>query len=295
MRTAKYLLLSMRPKQWIKNLFVFAGLIFSLNLFHSNNLQRTSAAFVLFSIVAGCVYIINDLVDMERDRCHPTKKERPLAAGKLSAATAVTFVTLVLPLCFIAAWMLNLKFTLLLAAYLVLQFFYSFMGKNIVILDVMLIALGFVIRAAAGAYVIHINISHWLLICTLLLALFLGFCKRRNELQVRSAPNGKTRKVLDHYDIYLIDQMIAVVTASTLMAYILYTISPDVVRKFHTKNLLFTVPMVLFGILRYLYLVHKRKSGESPEKMLLSDFPLLINIMLWFITVLIVLYFPNIV
>ncbi len=292
MKVLIYILISMRPKQWFKNLFLFAGLIFSLNLFHLDYLKLTMMGFFLFSLLSGCVYIINDLVDYNKDRNHPEKKNRPIASQCLKKSYALTAVILLLPVSISAGFLINERYGIIQIVYFVMQLFYSFFGKNIVILDVMLISFGFVLRAIAGSFVIEIGISHWLLICTLLLSLFLALCKRRHEyITTKCNGTGKTRRVLEFYSVDFIDQMISVVTASTLMAYILYTISSDVVEKFNTSNLLFTIPMVLFGIFRYLYVVYILKKGSSPEKVILSDIPMIINLIIWFIVVVFVLYF----
>ncbi len=307
MKILKYILISMRPRQWFKNLFIFAGLVFSLHLMDLHYLKTTILGFILFSVLSGCVYIINDLADYKKDKNHDDKKNRPIASQKLSRINALAAVFILLPVTIFAGFMINEKFGIIQVVYLLMQLFYSFAGKNIVILDVMLISFGFVLRAIAGSFVIEIGISHWLLICTLLLSLFLALCKRRHELLnpafihentgLQEINKGKrehkTRNVLFSYDADFIDQMISVVTASTLMAYILYTISPDVVLKFRTNNLLFTVPMVLFGIFRYLYIVYVENKGSSPEKAILSDAHMIVNLILWFAVVVFVLYFRD--
>lgn len=294
MNTLLQIIISMRPRQWFKNLFLFAGLVFSLHLLHLDYFFRTLIAFFLFSLLTGSVYIINDLVDFEKDKKHPKKSNRPIASLKLAKSTAVFAVIILLPITISAGFFLNTKYGIIQIVYFILQLFYSFYGKNIVILDVMLISFGFVIRAVAGSFVIDIGISHWLLICTLLLSIFLALCKRRHELvytDIKS--NAETRAVLSEYRVDMIDQMISIATASTLMAYILYTISQDVVMKFRTTNLLFTIPMVLFGIFRYLYIVYVLKDGESPERVVLSDTAMIINIVLWFVAVVMILYFKD--
>lgn len=294
MNTIFQIIISMRPRQWFKNLFVFASLVFSLHLLHIDYFLLTMQGFILFSILSGCVYIINDIIDFDKDRNHPEKKHRPIASLKLKKSYALTAVLILLPITISAGFLINNKYAFVQIIYFLIQLFYSFFGKNIVILDVMLIAFGFVLRAIAGSFVIEIGISHWLLICTLLISLFLALCKRRHELIfIREHGLNETRRVLEFYQVDMIDQMISIVTASTLMAYILYTISPDVVFKFRTNNLLFTIPMVLFGIFRYLYIVYVMKKGSSPEKILLSDIPMIINLFLWFITVVVVLYFKD--
>ncbi|MBN1356105.1 decaprenyl-phosphate phosphoribosyltransferase [bacterium] len=283
---------TMRPRQWTKNSLVFAGILFSLKIFHPEALIRTLGAFLLFCLISGSVYILNDILDRGRDRLHPEKRHRPIASGRLSirAASVAGF--------WFAACSLGLGFTLssslgwILFLYMILNIAYSLVLKNIVILDVLIIALGFVLRAVAGAVVIEVEISEWLLICTFLLALFLALCKRRYELIVMAADRASNhRAVLAHYSSTLVDQMIAVVTASALMAYALYTISDNVVQKFHTQNLIFTVPFVLFAIFRYLFLVLTQNKGGSPERVLIQDKAMVIDILLWVLAVIGILYF----
>lgn len=294
MNIIKQIIISMRPRQWFKNLFLFAGLVFSLRLLHFEFFIRTFTGFVLFSLLSGGVYIINDLVDFDKDRNHPEKKDRPIPSLRLNKSHALIFALFLVPSVIILGFYINLNYGIIQIIYLLIQVFYSFIGKNIVILDVMLISAGFVMRAIAGSAVINIGISHWLLICTLLISIFLALCKRRHELvYIKEFNSAETRSVLSSYQVNMIDQMISIVAAVTLMAYTLYTISPDVVSKFRTHNLLFTIPMVLFGIFRYLYIVHVKKQGSSPEKVLLTDMPMVINIVIWFIMVVLVLYFKD--
>jgi len=284
------ILLTMRPKQWTKNAFVFAGLIFSLRFFQLGDLLRTVAAALLFCLVSGCVYIINDVVDVEKDRRHPEKRNRPIAAGRIGPGPALAAAAVLITVALGLSFALRPAFGAIASLYFVLNLAYSLFLKHQVIVDVLIIAIGFVLRAVAGAVVIQVAISEWLLLCTLLLALFLGLCKRRHELVLMEEGGGSHRLVLEEYTPELVDQMIAVVTASTLMAYALYTISPTAQSKFHTTNLQFTIPFVLFGLFRYLYLVHKRNLGGSPELILLRDRPMIIDMILWVVTVILVLY-----
>jgi 4-hydroxybenzoate polyprenyltransferase len=284
-----YLLESLRPKQWIKNLFIFAGILFSQNLLNLRLLTKTIEAFLIFCILSGAVYIVNDIVDREKDKLHPYKSKRPIASGKLKVSSALMAVSLFVPLALILAFFLNRNFFLVSIGYFLLQVGYSFVFKNIVILDVFAVALGFVLRVAAGTIVIEVSISSWLLVCTILLALFLGLSKRRHELVVLGDAEGH-RAVLREYSPYLLDQMISVVTASTVIAYTLYTMSGETIRKFGTKNLIFTVPFVLYGVFRYLYLIHQKGAGGSPEILIVTDKPLIIDILLWIITVFIIIY-----
>lgn len=281
MKTFSGIILSLRPRQWTKNFFVLSALIFSRNFFDSRMLLISIAAFVLFCMISGAVYLLNDIVDREKDRCHPEKSKRPIAAGIISLRTALFSLTFLVLTTLVGSWFLGLPFFLLILAYFVLQTAYSFYLKHIVIIDVFTITIGFSIRVFAGAMAINIEISSWLAICTFLLALFLALNKRRHELIILETDAGKHRKVLTDYNTYFLDQMISVVTASTVVAYALYTLSEQTIQKFHTTHLVFTVPFVIYGIFRYLFLVHMKKRGGSPEMMLITDAPLLIDIMLW--------------
>jgi 4-hydroxybenzoate polyprenyltransferase len=290
MKTLSGILLSLRPRQWTKNFFVLSALIFSRNFFDSRMLLISIAAFVLFCMISGAVYLLNDIVDREKDRCHPEKSKRPIAAGIISLRTALFSLIFLVLTTLIGSWFLGLPFFLLILAYFVLQTAYSFYLKHIVIIDVFTITIGFSIRVFAGAMAINIVISSWLAICTFLLALFLALNKRRHELIILETDAGKHRKVLADYNTYFLDQMISVVTASTVVAYALYTLSEQTIQKFHTTHLVFTVPFVIYGIFRYLFLVHMKKRGGSPEMMLITDAPLLIDIMLWIGTAGIIIY-----
>jgi len=285
-----YIWESLRPRQWTKNLFVFAGILFSQNIFNAPMLLETTLAFIIFCLLSGSVYILNDLSDLKQDRHHPVKARRPLASGKLKTSHAVITLAILIPTCLLASYLLNIPFLLAAFSYLLLQTAYSFFLKHIVILDVFAIACGFVLRVVAGAVMINVEISSWLIICTILLSLFLGLSKRRHEAVELEETAQKHRKVLSEYSPYLLDQMISVVTASTVIAYALYTTSAETIEKFGTRNLIFTVPFVLYGILRYLYLIHQKDTGGNPENILVTDKPLIINIILWIITAGIILY-----
>ncbi len=271
----------MRPQQWIKNLFLFAALVFSGHLFNSNDFFLTIEGFFFFSILSSAVYLFNDYTDSERDKLHPVKALRPLPAGQLSPATALTVSFLLIVVSLLGGFFLDSDFGIVLTIYLSINVLYSLKIKDIVILDVMTIATGFVLRVAAGAILIHVPASEWLIICTILLSLFLGFSKRRTELLELADRAKPHRSVLEQYSPQFLDQMIGIVTASTVMAYALYTISEETVRKFGTTHLIYTVPFVLYGIFRYLYLVHKKAEGTDPTKTILTDVPLIINVALW--------------
>lgn len=284
------ILKSLRPYQWTKNLFVFAPLIFSQNIFNAPYLLKTILAFGIFCLLSGAVYIWNDLRDIEADKLHPVKSQRPLASGRLgktSGAIVFVFISLVGLGC---ALLLNLNFFILALAYVLLQILYSAWLKHVVILDVLLIAAGFLLRVSAGGVVILVDISEWILICTFLLALFIALSKRRHELVFLEEDASHHRPILEEYSPYLLDQMISVVTASTVVAYCLYTISPETVAKFGSSRLIYTVPFVLYGIFRYLYLIHKKGEGGSPEYLILKDKAFLAGILLWIASVVFILY-----
>lgn len=274
----------MRPWQWHKNTVVFAALIFSKHLFVVAALVKVTLAFLAFCLVASGAYVMNDIRDCERDRQHPLKSRRPLPSGRMSrsAAAGLSVVLVTGGVCGAAA--LGWGFAALVALYFLLQVAYTFQLKEVVILDVMAIASGFVLRAIAGGVVIHVPVSPWLVICTFLLMTFLGFAKRRHELVLLEGRATEHRESLREYSPYFLDQMIAVVTASTVVAYAIYTASPEVIQKLGTDKLYLTIPFVLFGIFRYLYLVHQREEGGNPAQLLLDDSPLLIDCLLWIAT-----------
>lgn len=281
---------SMRPQQWIKNFFIFAALIFSQNVLNPPLLFKTVLAFIAFCILSSALYIFNDLRDLEEDKLHPLKSKRPIASGRLKGSTAVVAFVVLSLMGFLLALNLNIYFFISALLYYFLQVAYSLRLKHVVILDVFIIAAGFLIRVVAGGLAIEVAISHWLLICTALLALFLSMSKRRHELCLLEEEAINHRSILKEYNPYLLDQMIGVVTASTVVAYSLYTVSEETVTKFGTTKLIWTVPFVLYGIFRYLYLVHQRAEGGSPEALIIMDKPLLIDIFLWIVTVILILY-----
>lgn len=271
----------MRPQHWIKNLFLFAALVFSGHLFITGDLARILLGFLCFSLAASGIYLFNDITDIERDKLHPVKSLRPLPSGQITATAAYGSSTFLLAAGLGGSYLLGQPFFFVLLTYVTLNVMYSVYLKNVVILDVMTVAAGFVLRVLGGAVIISVPTSEWLIICTVLLSLFLGFSKRRHELTMLEASADTHRSVLQHYSHYFLDQMIGIVTASTVMSYVLYTISEDTVVKFGTKDLIYTVPFVLYGIFRYLYLVHKKDEGGDPTRLAISDRPLLLNMILW--------------
>jgi 4-hydroxybenzoate polyprenyltransferase len=283
------LLAAMRPKQWIKNLLLFAGMGFSVNQAWRlgddrmwDLLARATAAFGLFCATASAIYLINDVLDVAKDRGHPVKRHRPVASGRLAPATAVGVAMVLMPVAVALGFLLAWQFGAVLAGYAAMQLLYVLLLKHVVLVDVFVIALGFVGRAVAGALVVGVAISPWLYIVTLLGALFLGLCKRRHELVLLAEDAGSHRKNLDDYSEGLLDSLISIAASATVMAYSLYTFSSERLPRNHLMML--TVPFVIFGLFRYLYLAHRRGGGGSPEELLLRDRPLAITILLWILT-----------
>jgi len=286
----KYILKSMRLRHWIKNILIFAGLIFSLNLFDIALLVKVVVGFILFGLGASSIYIFNDLQDSQKDRIHPEKCKRPLASGDLRATNAYVSLVFLMAVSLIGAYLMDYTFLLILFVYMVMNVAYSLKIKHVVILDVMCISFGFVFRVLAGTALVGVSPSDWLIICTTTLSLFLGFSKRRHELILIGSNAMNHRKVLTDYSITFLDQMISVATACTVMSYALYTIADDTVTRFGTRNLVFTIPFVIYGIYRYLYLIHRKDMGGNPTKALISDFPMILNGLIWLVIVLWIIY-----
>lgn len=286
----KYLVLELRPKHWIKNFFIFAGLFFSRQLFDLALLARVGMGFILFSLAASSVYMLNDILDLPHDRKHPAKSHRPLAAGKISVSQAGIAALLLATAALIGALVLDLKFFIILLVYMFMNLAYSIKIKQVVILDILFIAFGFILRVLAGVALAGVYPSDWLIICAMTLALFLGFTKRRQELVLNQNNGTASRDVLSQYSIAFLDQMIAVVTACTIIAYALYTVAAETVARFGTRNLVATVPFVLYGIFRYFYLIHQHGQGEDPTALVLRDRPTIINLLLWLIAVALIIY-----
>jgi len=287
-----HLIRAMRPRQWTKNVLVFAGLIFGQKLTDPRSVETAGLAFAVFCLLSSSVYLLNDVRDREADRLHPTKANRPIASGALGVGAALIASAVLAAISLAAAFWINTAFGLVAAGYLVLMAAYSLWVKHVVILDVLALAAGFVLRAAGGAAAVNVEFSHWLLLLTLLGALFLALSKRRAEIVALTDAAHSHRKSLAEYSPYLLDQMISVVTASTLLAYAFYTISPDTVQHFGTALLIWTVPFPLYGIFRYLYLVHQRDGGGSPSDTLLEDRPVQACVALWAASVVLILYGP---
>ncbi len=281
---------SLRPEQWTKNLLVFAGLLFGGRLLDVTAALIATWTFVLFCALSGAIYLFNDVRDRDGDRRHPIKRLRPIAAGELRASTALIAAAALVTGGVFGAFLVNPALAGVSAAYAALLLLYSLALKHLVIIDVMTIAAGFVLRAIAGAVAVNVPISSWLLACTTLLALFLALSKRRHELILLGGGAEEHRPILDEYSPYLLDQMISVVTASTVIAYTVYATSPDTAARLGTSHLGVTVPFVLYGIFRYLYLVHQKRGGGNPSTLLLSDRPLLLCVGMWVGTVVLLMY-----
>jgi 4-hydroxybenzoate polyprenyltransferase len=287
------LVLSLRPSQWTKNLIIFGALGLAQRLTDPTSVLQAVAAFVIFCALSGVVYLINDVADREADRRHPVKRHRPIASGELPVRVAIRAAFGIGSVALAAAFWLRPLFGVLATSYVLLLGLYSGPLKHLVIIDVLTIAIGFVLRAAAGAVAIDVAITHWLYVLTILLALFLALSKRRHELVLLADRATGHRPILEEYSPYLLDQMIAVVTASTIVAYAFYTMSPETVQKFGSDRLVLTLPFPLYGIFRYLYLVHQKEGGGSPSDMLLTDRPLLLCVGIWAAAVAFIIYGPS--
>ncbi|HVE83272.1 MAG TPA: decaprenyl-phosphate phosphoribosyltransferase [Myxococcales bacterium] len=275
--TAAALVRTLRPRQWTKNGGVYAPLLFARAVFEDGAALRATLAAAAFCLVSGGVYVVNDWVDRERDRLHPEKRHRPIASGQISAPWAAALVAACWGAGGVLAVLARPAFAELAAGYVGLQLLYSFALKRLVIVDVVTIAFGFVLRVVAGAVAISVPVSNWLFLCTLLLAVFLGFAKRRHELTSLQAEAASHRANLSEYSLPMLDQMIAAVAAACLVAYGIYSVSPETIQHVGSDRMKFTVPFVMYGIFRYLFLIHHRGAGGSPERVLLSDPPLLVN------------------
>jgi len=281
---------SMRPQQWLKNTFVFAALVFSRQYMDGEKVLISLAVFVIFSLLSGSVYLVNDVVDREEDRKHSTKSGRPIAAGRLSPSIALSAAVILALLALAGAFFIEPVLGVISLGYLLLITAYSLVLKRVVIVDVLVIAFGFILRVLAGGVAIEVPISEWLFICTFLLALFLALSKRRHELVLLEGEVSGHRKTLSEYSATLLDQMIAVVTSSTVMAYSLYTLAPRTQIEV-SPRLYYSIPFVIYGIFRYLYLIHRKAEGGEPGRTLFSDRPLLVDVLLWILAIILILRF----
>ena len=283
---------SARPVQWIKNSFVFAGLVFSQEFFNVQKIKLSLGAFAVFCLLASGIYIFNDIVDLPRDRLHPTKRFRPLPAGEIPVWFAAIFSAAFVIIGLVWGFHINTNLGIIGAVYIGLQILYSLFLKNLVIVDILVVASGFLLRAAAGTVVLNVVISSWLLLCTSLLALFLVTAKRRQELaRIKDNNSPFTRKVLGKYSVRFLDELLNIEVAATITSYSLYVFAPETAQRFGTPYMWLSLPFVLYGLFRYLYLVKVAGKGESPEKIVVTDAPFIINLLLWVACVIIIIYF----
>jgi 4-hydroxybenzoate polyprenyltransferase len=282
---------ALRPHQWVKNAFVFAALVFSRHLTHADYGLKTLAVFGAFCLVASAIYLVNDVADYDRDRVHPKKSQRPIASGAVPRSHAIALAVVLAPVGLAVGFHLNAPTGAVLATYAVMNLAYSLWLKHFVLLDVFMIALGFLFRVTAGAFAIEVDISVWLLICTFFISLFLAFCKRRHELESLGEDAISHRGNLAHYSLQFIDKMVAALASMTVMSYALYTIDPRTVEKVGTNGLVLTVPLVLFGTFRYLYLVHLHQKGGSPTEVVLTDRGMQVVIALYLAVAIGLIYF----
>lgn len=280
-----------RPKQWIKNLFVFAPILFSGRLLEIPLLIENILAFIAFCGISSSVYVLNDIIDVVSDRAHKKKRYRPIAAGDVTIPNAKILFILILIFTAFVCLKLNILFILTISIYFLNNLLYSFKIKNVVLLDVFSISLGFILRVIGGAVAISINVSSWMIITTIFISLFLGISKRRAEL---SGPNQesleKQRKVLSDYDVTFVDQLNTIAATGTIISYALYTVSEKALLAFHSDKLIYTTPFVIYGIFRYLYLLHQKNLGESPTQIVTKDIPIIINSLLWLIACAVIIY-----
>lgn len=290
MKLVAFLLL-MRPQQWIKNAFVWAPLLFSRQFMHGEMVLKTMWAFISFCVVSSAIYAINDWCDRKEDQQHPAKRFRPFAAGLISLQEVITLVMILLAGGLALGWAINRLTFIMVFCYVVLNIAYSLRIKHLAILDVMTIAGGFVLRILGGAAAIGVAPSHWLVLCTIMISLFLGFTKRRAELVAFNSEPNSARLVLKDYSIAFLDQVIAMVTGATIVCYALYTVDARTIEVFGTSAMLLTVPSVIYGLLRYIYIIYHHRQGQDPTATLLRDIPTLINLFIWIIiAVLVVSY-----
>ncbi len=286
----------MRPHQWVKNLFLFAPLVFSLHLFDTAYLFTALEAFAVFCLLSSVVYVVNDIADRESDRYHPVKRRRPLAAGTLTVSHAVIVAVLVLALVVVLARGMSPAFQFIAILYFAINMFYSFWLKRVMLVDVFIIGAGFMLRVLAGAVAIGVQVSHWLVLCTLFVSLFLAVSKRRGELVLATeVPEFGGRLVLREYDISLVDQLLTIAAAGMAISYALYTVAERTVSMFGTENLIFTTIFVLFGIFRYLHVLRQRRTDDNPTHLLVSDPVMLLNIAAWFLCCVFIIYYHDIV
>lgn len=282
----KSLVALMRPKQWTKNLFVFGAVLFSGNFVSKDLFLANILVFIMFCLASSSIYVLNDIIDVEKDKLHPVKKFRPIASGKVSKLQGIILDIVLFLIILIFTYRFNFEVLIVIIVYIVMNIFYSFILKNIVIIDVMVITAGFVLRIESGSIATNVELSPWIILCTILLSLFLGLNKRKSEIIALKSDSVKTRKILKEYSVELIDKMLTIVTPSILMAYCLYTFNST-----QSKSMMFTIPFVLYGIFRYQYLMETQNIGGKPEDVFTKDKAFLANIICWFLVVVCVIYF----
>jgi 4-hydroxybenzoate polyprenyltransferase len=283
----------LRPYQWVKNILVFSGLIFSGSLLKNNDISISLAAFSIFCLASSGIYILNDLRDIKFDARHPLKKNRPIASGKIPKAKAVIFIFILLPSAILLSYLLDKSFFLIIVAYIGLNTAYSFGLKNVVILDAFIVAIGFLLRAVGGCAVIHVDVTPWLFICTLSLALIVSFGKRRNESNVLKNDAKYHRETLQFYSVQLLDIILTICSALAIGTYSLYTMAEETVLRFGSQRLIMTTPFVMYGVFRYLYLIYKEDKGGDPTMLLVKDVPTIINGVLWILSLGYIIYGPR--
>ncbi|MBN2072021.1 MAG: decaprenyl-phosphate phosphoribosyltransferase [Candidatus Krumholzibacteriota bacterium] len=293
MRTVWNIIITIRPKQWTKNLLLFAGVLFSKSFTDLSLVWKSFTGFMIFCALSGAIYIINDIFDHDRDREHPSKKTRPIASGALGRATASLTAALMISVALPLSWMLGFEFFIYAVGFVLVNGLYSILLRDVVILDVIAISFSFLIRAGAGVVVLHtaipdLEFSPWLWICTLFLSLFLAICKRLNEFSNLTSA-GEHRRSLKEYSGQLLDQLVGMSATAAMMSYSIYTVWPSTVSKFGTRNLVYTIPFVVFGIMRYLFLVYNRHEGGDPSGVLLTEKAIIIDVFLWFVTTLVII------
>lgn len=281
-----------RPRQWLKNFFVFAPLLFSKHVFEPAYLIPSLMAFVIFSLSSSAAYVINDIMDVESDRAHPRKKYRPIASGELSVKQAMVYLVVLVAVIIAALFFQKPSFTFVIVLYFITNLFYSLRIKSVVLLDVFFISFGFMLRVLGGAAAISVTVSSWMILTTIFISLFLAISKRRAELsQVINQDNiERQRKVLRDYSVEFADQLNTIAAAGTIISYALYTVSERTVTTFETEKLIYTTPFVIYGIFRYMFLIHKKNLGESPTSIVTKDIPIMLNVFAWFIVCISIIY-----
>ncbi len=290
MKKIKYFFISMRPHQWTKNVFLLPAVIFSKKVANIPYLLKVLLGILLFCLVSGFVYIVNDIVDYDKDRFHPRKKNRPIAGGKIKRGESFLFGIGIFLVSMIVAFSTSFKFFTVLLMYVVLQILYSFWLKHVVIMDVFCIAFGFVLRIIAGAVIINVEISRWFILCGFLLSLFLAVGKRRAELSNLGKKAASHRTILKKYTIEYLDALLIIVSCSVVITYSLYTLDPITCAKFGNANLSLSIPFVIYGLFRYIYLIKVKNFGDAPEEIVIKDIPLFVNSMIYLILIIIIIY-----